>query len=552
MAGPALSVKTHRVGNVGSLRKYTAFRRKTVSSVLAGFLALALPVSQPLALAQSPAPPQKLLVKLIPAPTPARTLFVPEGVLTPLSEFIPHWYVLEPSTDSARPSTFLSLRSTWAFSFNHSLARLGFTASAFEEDGEIELIAAETGDSAYFGRSPLLERLGVYELFAAFSEFPNEVRELPTVLVGVTDTGVDERHSLLKNTIAYNTSEIPGNGIDDDQNGFIDDVIGWNTVTNTPHVVDTEGHGTSVAGLIAARAEAKNSTLSRVVGVSPNARVVVAKVFDSSYRGDGRKTNTSHQIKGIDYLLRRNPRLMNFSLTGEGRSAALEEMLGYVAARDILMIAASGNNGKDVDSQKSPGYFPASFPLAEILSVGATAKPGIPARFSNYGRTSVDVFAPGAQIPVAVQNGGIRTSEGTSLAAPILTGLAAILRGLHPEWSAIEVRNALLHAVDRSEKLLGLSRTGGEINARKLIPVIQNKPHVLPDGLEVPAGEWFRFTSVGIAKPVSWSIWTLDGNPASDVTIQPDGTVETYAPGAYRIRATGAEGAQAEAGVTFW
>ncbi len=249
-------------------------------------------------------------------------------------------------------------------------------------------------------------------------------------VVAVIDSGIDYNHPDLTANVWQNPGEISGNGIDDDNNGYIDDVYGIDTANGDSDPFDDNEHGTHVAGTIAA--EMNNSI--GVVGVAPQTKVIACK-FLNSY-GSG---NTSAAIECLDYLydLKVNQGInivaTNNSWGGGGYSEILKEAIEQHNSADILFVAAAGNNGQNIDVNPS---YPAAYDNTNIISVAAIDESDKIAYFSNYGVERVDIAAPGVSILSSTPNNGYRYFDGTSMAAPHVTGAVALVAALYPDESA--------------------------------------------------------------------------------------------------------------------
>ncbi len=248
------------------------------------------------------------------------------------------------------------------------------------------------------------------------------------VLVAVLDTGVDRNHPDLSANMWINTAEIQNNGIDDDQNGYVDDIYGYDFGSNDPDPMDDHGHGTHVAGTVAAAANAMG-----VIGVAPEAKVMALKFLSSNGAG-----SILGAIKAIDYARQMGASVINASWGGTGLSTLLGEAIAdYINAGGIF-IAAAGNLGVNNDEV---GHYPSNF--VGVLSVAAVDYDGKLTYFSNYGQ-AVDVAAPGYNIYSTVPGGSYATLSGTSMAAPHVSGLAAIIKSEHPEFSSDDVLNMIV------------------------------------------------------------------------------------------------------------
>lgn len=291
-----------------------------------------------------------------------------------------------------------------------------------------------------------------------------------SVVIGVIDSGISLNHPDLNPNLWVNPSEIAGDGIDNDGNGVIDDIHGFNAIDNSGEVEDDNGHGTHVAGTIGA---VGNNSLG-VVGVSWHVSLVAAKFLDSSGAG-----STSNAIKSLDYMNDLKESGINLIAINNSwgsqktnPSAALAQEIQRSQSLGILFIAAAGNGnglglGVDNDSLQSPPHYPASYPYDNIISVAAVNKAGSLAGYSNFGLKSVDLAAPGSDIlstflfPV----NAYATLSGTSMAAPHVTGVVALISSRQPQSSAALIKEAILKAVTPLESLDGRVLSSGLLNA---------------------------------------------------------------------------------------
>ncbi|HLT22056.1 MAG TPA: S8 family peptidase [Bacteriovoracaceae bacterium] len=283
------------------------------------------------------------------------------------------------------------------------------------------------------------------------------------VIVAVIDTGVDYRHEDLKNVMWTNPGEVPGDGIDNDGNGYIDDVFGINTVTRTrfrrkttTDPMASHWHGTHVAGTIAAQI---NNGIG-IAGVAHNVRIMsIRSVPDSGHESD------SSIIESLLYAAKNGAKIINCSFgKPKTESFAVRDVINSIG---VLVVAAAGNNSigpirwHDIDSK--PQY-PASFDSPNLLTVTSTTNKGELSSFSNIGKISVDIAAPGSNIFSTVNNNKYSSSSGTSMAAPNATGVAAMVLGYFPELSPQELKDVLMKSSKHSKSLEGKIRTPGIIN----------------------------------------------------------------------------------------
>jgi subtilisin family serine protease len=273
------------------------------------------------------------------------------------------------------------------------------------------------------------------------------------VVVAVIDTGVDYNHPDLNENMWRNTGEVAANGVDDDGNGIIDDVFGYNAMAENGNPMDDNLHGTHCAGTIGAVGNNRNG----VVGVNHRVKLMALKFLDN--KGSG---SLSNAIKAIDYAvtMKRKHNIARLVLSnswgGGGYSQALYDAIDRARAAGILFVAAAGNEANDNDS--SPAY-PGSYDISNVVSVAAIDRDGNLAGFSNYGTTTVDIAAPGVSIYSTAPNGGYATLSGTSMATPHVSGALALLWGYDASFS-VEALLKRLYESGRTLSTLKDSNTG--------------------------------------------------------------------------------------------
>lgn len=287
-----------------------------------------------------------------------------------------------------------------------------------------------------------------------------------SVVVGVIDTGIDYNHPDLAANIWRNPGEIAGDGIDNDRNGYVDDVRGWDFANNDNDPFDDEGHGTHVAGTIGA---VGNNGVG-IVGVSWNVSLMALKFLGADGSG-----STSNAIAAINYATRMrqsfgvNVVATNNSWGGGGFSSALRDAIAAGGSAGVLCVAAAGNESANNDA--TPSY-PANYAGDAVISVAATDSSNRLATFSNYGVTTVDVAAPGVGIYSTVPGNRYASYSGTSMATPHVTGTVALLAAANPQATAAELRTAILSTAVPLPALAGKVATGGLVNAAAALAAV--------------------------------------------------------------------------------
>ncbi len=289
------------------------------------------------------------------------------------------------------------------------------------------------------------------------------------VIIAVLDTGADMDHEDLADNIWTNTGEdwvngSPGNNSsDDDGNGKIDDYYGWDFINNDNNPDDDHVggyHGTVVTGIIAA----KGNNGVGIAGVSWTASIVVLKILNASGSGP-----ISNEIEAINYAINNGVKVINASFGGPDFSQLEYDAIQTAKAAGILFVAAAGNGGDDKvgDDNDVAGesMYPASYDLDNIISVAATDDDDDLAAFSNYGKVSVDVTAPGVLIYSTVANNNYAYESGTSMATPFVSGLAGLVWADDSSLTYSQVKDLILDGVDTKVNLEEKILTGGRINA---------------------------------------------------------------------------------------
>lgn len=278
------------------------------------------------------------------------------------------------------------------------------------------------------------------------------------IVVAIVDTGIDYTHPDLKDNIWVNDKEIPDNGIDDDGNGVIDDVHGYNAINDSGDPMDDNAHGTHCAGTIGASGDNGEG----IVGVNWKVKLMGLKFLS----GDG-GGSLSDALKTINYAIemkRRgvNIRVLSNSWGGGGFSHALYDAIQELNAEGILFVAAAGNSA--VDTDRNPHY-PSAYDVENVLSVAAIDNQDKLAVFSNYGAKTVDVAAPGVDIYSTTPGNEYEHFSGTSMATPHVSGVAALMLAHNPKLSPKQLVDKVIKSAKPTASLNGKVVSGGRVDA---------------------------------------------------------------------------------------
>ena len=289
----------------------------------------------------------------------------------------------------------------------------------------------------------------------------------PTTVVAVIDEGINVNHPDLQGNIWTNPDEVPGNATDDDRNGYVDDVHGYDFANDDASVYDPnpisgkgDEHGTHVAGTIAA--EGDNAT--GVVGVSWEAQVMALK-FLAPNGG-----STVDAIEAINYAVANGARVSNNSWGGGVYSQALRDAIGRADAGGHLFVTAAGNDG--TNNATTPQY-PCNYSNSNIICVAATDDSDALATFSNFGANTVDIAAPGVGILSTLPHNRYGSYSGTSMATPHVSGVAALLKSQNPRLTDSQLKARILQFAEPKNKLQGKVATGGRLNAEAALTQVE-------------------------------------------------------------------------------
>jgi len=337
------------------------------------------------------------------------------------------------------------------------------------------------------------------------------------VVVAVIDTGLDNTHPDLAANVWVNPGEIPNNGIDDDGDGYVDDVNGWNFAANTNNVMADDAphfHGTHTAGILGAVGDNGIG----VIGASPNVSIMPLKFLTSTGSG-----NVSDAVKAIGFAIQKKVQVMSNSWGGSSYSQALCDAISLANSAGIVFVAAAGNgdaNGVGQNNDTTPVY-PARCGGANMVVVAASDQNDNLASFSNYGST-VQLAAPGVNIISTMNGSQYQLMSGTSMATPFVAGVVAEMMALRPDMSYSQILLALLRNVDPIPSMSGKLSYGGRVNAYKAMKAIYNGPLTSPTpppfgGSPTPTPPPFG----GSPTPTPTPVPTPTPTPTSGIAPQP-------------------------------
>lgn len=322
------------------------------------------------------------------------------------------------------------------------------------------------------------------------------------VIVAVIDTGIKTTHQDLAANMWRNSAEIAGNKIDDDANGFVDDIFGCDAYNNDGDPTDDQGHGSHCAGTIGGTG---NNGIG-VTGVAWGVKLMGCKFLSATGSGAD-----SDAVRCIDYARSKGAKVLSNSWGGGGAGVSLQAAIERTRTAGLIFVAAAGNDGINTDI--SPSY-PASLATDNIVSVAATTRTDTLASFSNYGSVTTDLGAPGDGIysTVSTSDTAYATYSGTSMATPHVAGVLALLMAQFPTESYSSIITRLMNGTDKVPALAGKTKSGGRLNlANALLGTTPPTP-------VRPANDAFAS-----AVATSTATWTLTGNNT-------DGTSETGEP----------------------
>lgn len=380
---------------------------------------------------------------------------------------------------------------------------------------------SEPNDTYYQnGKQAVLDLIGANKLW----DFDIDCSD---VTVGVMDSGIQTNHEDLIDNIWVNTGEIVGDGIDNDGNGYIDDIYGWNCSDSNGDVSYVSNHGVHVAGIVSAVTDNSKG----VASVARNAKIASIKIFNSSG-----KSTLSYIIEGINYAKKNDINIINCSFGGAGWGSTSVSIVksAIEAVPDIFFVIAAGNiatSTPQADNDKVAVY-PSQLTkdLDNVISVANTTSSDELNEKSHYGAKSVDIAAPGTDIYSTIPTNSYKIMSGTSMSTPMVTSTVAVMRAVNPNISAKEIKETLCSSSDKLSALTGKVISGGRLNAYNAVKAVMPtatptatpmvKPTPTPTIVPTPTA-----TPSPTAMPTTVTTPTATPSPTATPTTVPTPTV---------------------------
>jgi thermitase len=310
----------------------------------------------------------------------------------------------------------------------------------------------------------------------AYLSLPNRTPE--EVIVAVADTGVDHNHEDLRNVMWSNAGEIPGNGIDDDGNGYVDDIHGINTLVRdaqgraTMNTMASHWHGTHVAGTIAAT---QNNGIG-IAGVANNVKIMAIRMVP-----DDADELDSDIVEGFQYAAKMGAKIINCSFGKKHNEGGMvvRDVINEIGKKyGVLVVASAGNDSYGpfnyANNDVTPKY-PASFDSPNLLVVASTTSTGTLSNFSNIGKVTVDVAAPGSNVYSTVNGNRYSMASGTSMAAPNASGVAAMVLGYFPRLKTTGLKRVLMNSVTKVPAFSDKMASGGRVDLKNALEAAANR-----------------------------------------------------------------------------
>lgn len=325
-------------------------------------------------------------------------------------------------------------------------------------------------------------------------------------VVAVIDSGVNYKSKDLASNMWVNEAEKNGKkGIDDDGNGYVDDIHGYNFVADNGDPMDDQGHGTHCSGTIGAVGNDKYG----IVGVAWKTRIMAIKFLDEEGAG-----TLENALKSIEYAVKNGAKILSNSWSGGSYSETLKEMIEKSNQSGAIFVAAASNDANDNDV--SPTY-PASYDVANILAVAAINNRGRLANFSNYGKTKVHIAAPGVNIYSTVLK-GYNSWSGTSMAAPHVSGAAVLMASQHPKMTGVQIKEAILNAAKPNKYLRNKVSTNGQLDTYAAL-MLKNVGPDMDDPYNWPDKMEYQLSTEHPYKPLLKNSWEITVPNANEIAV---------------------------------
>ncbi|WP_413575062.1 S8 family serine peptidase [Bdellovibrio sp. HCB290] len=371
----------------------------------------------------------------------------------------------DPDVEYVEPNYIWSTNGTLA----SETASQGFSLQHLFNTNAI-LMGSGSYSQSYLYQASLID--ANTQVTSAWSQSVSFASNTGKVIVAVVDSGLDFTHPVFRPYEAdgtggsgaawVNVAEANGvPGYDDDGNGYVDDINGWNFTNNSPNVMDDNNHGTHVAGIVV------GAGLNIFQRPLPESKILIMPV--KSLKADGSGT-TAYAIKAIDYAVDNGAQVINNSWGGANYSRALLDSLAAAYNKGILIVNAAGNYNSNNDSVP---MYPANYDLPSVISVASVNSYDQKSSFSNYGKGKVHIASPGEDILSTIPGGGYKYMDGTSMAAPLVAGIAALALREEPQLTGYQIKQKLIQTADVVSGLANYVSSSARVDSGQLIQEVQ-------------------------------------------------------------------------------
>lgn len=297
------------------------------------------------------------------------------------------------------------------------------------------------------------EKLNMSSIWSA------KIPPTPAVIVADIDTGIDYNHDDLFSNLWINNKEIKGDRIDNDGNGFVDDIIGWDFCDNDGLPFDTNVHGTHTAGVIAA---GYNNSLG-VSGYAPGIKLMPIRLLAAN------GGTIEQAVLSIQYAVKNGASVISASWGSGDNSQILLDAIKVAGEKNVTFVAAAGNKWSNLDDASGLKHYPAGFTLPNLITVAGTMQDDSRLEYSNWGPKSVHLAAPGFDIISTVPTNKYQLLEGTSMATPHVSAAVALVKRANPALTPTQIRTIIMSSVDQDPKIRYLVASGGRLNVARAV-----------------------------------------------------------------------------------